>query len=168
MPAVPFPLRMHACIISNWAWSFDVQKKEGQLVDSPTRIDSFILLWSSKLFWGKQFTTAALRFWVSSAIEAQLGSTCKSAIDDWSISRFHLTTAMATSSLCRIYHQAMTKNRPCLSLRSKLGGLLSRPLEMYSTLCCSFENASLWPWHPSFVHMALQFWPIVGLLNLYM
>ena len=44
--------RMHACIISNWAWSFDVQKKEGQLVDSPTRINSFILLWSSKLFWG--------------------------------------------------------------------------------------------------------------------
>ena len=29
-----------------------MQKKEGQLVDSPTRIDSFILLWSSKLFWG--------------------------------------------------------------------------------------------------------------------
>ena len=27
------------------------RKKEGQLVDSPTRIDSFILLWSSKLFW---------------------------------------------------------------------------------------------------------------------
>ena len=50
MPAVLFPFRMHACIISNWAWSFDVQ--EGQLVDSPTRIDSFILLWSSKLFWG--------------------------------------------------------------------------------------------------------------------
>ena len=52
MPAVPFPFRMHACIIGNWAWSFDVQKKKGQLVDSPTRIDSFILLWSSKLFWG--------------------------------------------------------------------------------------------------------------------
>ena len=29
----------------------------------------------------------------------------------------------------RIYHQAMIKNRPCLSLRSMLGGLLSRPLE---------------------------------------
>ena len=28
------PFRMHACIISNWAWSFDKQKKEGQLVDS--------------------------------------------------------------------------------------------------------------------------------------
>ena len=55
MPAVPFPFCMYACIINNWAWFFDVQKKkEGQHVDSPTRIDlcSFILLWSSKLFWG--------------------------------------------------------------------------------------------------------------------
>ena len=54
MPAVSFPFRMHAYawIISNWAWSFNVQKKKGQFVDSPTRIDSFILLWSSKLFWG--------------------------------------------------------------------------------------------------------------------
>ena len=52
MPAVPFPFCMHACIISNWAWSFNVQKKkEGQLVNLPTRINSFIL-WSSKLFWG--------------------------------------------------------------------------------------------------------------------
>ena len=39
MPAVPFPFRIHACIISNSVWSFDVQEKEGQLVDSPTRID---------------------------------------------------------------------------------------------------------------------------------
>ena len=39
MPAVPFLFRMHACIISNSVWSFNVQKKEGQLVDSPTRID---------------------------------------------------------------------------------------------------------------------------------
>ena len=31
---------------------------------------------------------------------------------------------------CRIYHQTMTKNNPRLSLRSRLGGLLSRPLEM--------------------------------------
>ena len=43
-------------------------------------------------------------------------------------------------------------------------GLLSRPLETRSTLRHSFENASLWP--PLFVHIALQFWPIVGLLNL--
>ena len=41
------PFRMHACIISNWAWSFDMQKKEGQHIDSPNRIGSFILLWSS-------------------------------------------------------------------------------------------------------------------------
>ena len=27
MPAVPFPFRMHTCTISNWVWSFDVQKK---------------------------------------------------------------------------------------------------------------------------------------------
>ena len=52
MPAVPFPFHMHACIISNWEWSFNVQKNEGQLVALPTGIDSFILLWSSKLFWG--------------------------------------------------------------------------------------------------------------------
>ena len=33
MPAVPFPFRMHVYIISNWAWSFDVHKKESQLVE---------------------------------------------------------------------------------------------------------------------------------------
>ena len=27
------PFRMHAYIISNWAWSFDVHKKESQLVE---------------------------------------------------------------------------------------------------------------------------------------
>ena len=53
---------------------------------------------------------------------------------------------------------------PRLSLRSRLGGLLSRPLETraHGASRCSFENASLWP--PLFVHTALQFWPI--LLNL--
>ena len=66
-----------------------------------------------------------------------------------------LTIAMAIFLLCRIYHQAMTKNRPHLSLRSRLSGLLSRPLEMRGALRCSFDNASLWP--PLFVHMALQF-----------
>ena len=52
MIAVPFPFHMHAYTISNWVWSFNVQKMKGQLVHSPTRIDSFILPWSSKLFWG--------------------------------------------------------------------------------------------------------------------
>ena len=38
-------------------------------------------------------------------------------------------------------------------------------LETCSTLRCSFENAFLWP--PLLVHIALQFWSIVSLLNLY-
>jgi hypothetical protein len=51
MLAVPFLFRMHACTISNWAWSSEMQKKmKGQLVHLPTRIDSFILPRSSKLF----------------------------------------------------------------------------------------------------------------------
>ena len=43
-------------------------KMESQLVRSPTRIDTFILLPSSKVF------CAALWFWASSVIEARLGS----------------------------------------------------------------------------------------------
>ena len=54
---------------------------------------------------------------------------------------------------CRIYHQTMTmtKNRPCLLLRSRrLSGLPSRPVETRSALRCSPElkNASLWPLGP--------------------
>ena len=45
----------------------------------------------------------------------------------------------------RIYHQAMSKNRPRLSLHLRLGGLLSRPLETRGASRRSFENASLWP-----------------------
>ena len=52
MLAVPFPFRMHACTISNWAWSFDMQKNERPARSLPTRIDNFLLLQSSKLFWG--------------------------------------------------------------------------------------------------------------------
>ena len=56
MPAILFPFRMHVCIISNWAcmhaWSVDMQKMKVQLIHSPTGINSFILLRSSKLFWG--------------------------------------------------------------------------------------------------------------------
>ena len=52
----------------------------------------------------------------------------------------------------RIDHQTMTKNRPRLSLRLRLGGLPSRPVEMSSTLCHSlklkYDNASLWPIGP--------------------
>ena len=52
----------------------------------------------------------------------------------------------------RIYHKTMTKNRPHLSLRSRLGGLPSRPVEMSGTLRHSLkldhENASLWPIGP--------------------
>ena len=69
----------------------------------------------------------------------------------------------------RIYHHTMTKNRPRLLLRSSearwhVACMLSRPLEMHDASRHSFENASLWA--PLFVHMALQFWSIVGLLNL--
>ena len=39
----------------------------------------------------------------------------------------------------RIYHQTMTKNRPRLSLRSRLGGLPSRPVETRGTLRHSLE-----------------------------
>ena len=56
------------------------------------------------------------------------------------------------------YHQSMTKNRPLLSPCSRLSSLLSRPLKMPGTSCCSFKNASLW--QPSFTHTVLQFWPI--------
>ena len=62
-----------------------------------------------------------------------------------------LATAMATFSLCQIYHQAMTKNRPCLSLCSRLGSLLSWPpfapfiqerISM-ATLVCAYSTANL-------------------------
>ena len=58
------------------------------------------------------------------------------------IALLELATAMATSSLCRIYHQAMTKNRPRLSLCLRLGGhgLLNRPLETRGALRCSFRR----------------------------
>ena len=39
----------------------------------------------------------------------------------------------------------MTKNRPCLSLRLRLSGQLSRSLEMRGALRGLLENASLWP-----------------------
>ena len=44
----------------------------------------------------------------------------------------------------------MTKNRPHLLLRSRLGGLLSRPVETCSALrrLLELENASLWPLGP--------------------
>ena len=64
-----------------------------------------------------------------------------------------LATAMATSSLCRIYHQAMTKNRPCLSLHSMFGQQASRnawrfaPLVQecisMATLVCAYVIANL-------------------------
>ena len=40
MPAVPFPFRMHACIISNWAWSFDVQKRKANTLTR--RLESIV------------------------------------------------------------------------------------------------------------------------------
>jgi hypothetical protein len=49
MLVVPFPFHMHACTISNWVWSFDVQKMKGQLVHLLTRINSLILPRSSSL-----------------------------------------------------------------------------------------------------------------------
>ena len=104
MPAIPFLFRMHACIISNWAWSFDMQKKEGQLVDSPTRIDSFMLLWSSELFWVTSLLLLFdfFRFLASSAINARLG--LKSAIDDQSILRCQSTLI---ASKCHRLDRAM-------------------------------------------------------------
>ena len=48
----------------------------------------------------------------------------------------------------RIYHQTMTKNRSPLSLRSRLSGLPSRPVETRGALRRSLENASLWPLGP--------------------
>ena len=65
------------------------KKMKGQLVHLQTRIDSFILPWSSKLFCMGQFTTAALRFWASSAIKAWLD--LKSPINKQSISRCQST-----------------------------------------------------------------------------
>ena len=50
---------------------------ECQFVCFPTGIDSFILPWSSKFFWG----SVLLQLWLSPAVESRLGS--KSAIDDW-------------------------------------------------------------------------------------
>ena len=38
------------------------------------------------------------------------------------------------------YHQAMMKNRPRLSLHSRLGGLLSRPVETRGASCRSFRR----------------------------
>ena len=49
---------------------------------------------------------------------------------------------MATFSLVK---STTTKNRPRLSLRSRLSGLLSRSLETRGAWRCSLENASLWP-----------------------
>ena len=70
------------------------KKMKGQLVHSLIRIDSFILLQSSKLFWG----SSLLWFWVSSAIEARLG--LKSAIDNWST--LHCQSTLITSKCDRL------------------------------------------------------------------
>ena len=43
----------------------------------------------------------------------------------------------------RIYPDSMTKNKPHLSLHSKLGGLLSRPLETCSASYHLLSNASM-------------------------
>ena len=50
----------------------------------------------------------------------------------------------------QIYHQTMTKNRYRLSLRSRFGGLPSRPVKTAWCLHRSLElvNASLWPLGP--------------------
>ena len=56
---------------------------------------------------------------------------------------------------CRMYHQTMSMNRH-LSLRSRLSGLLSRPLEICGASCYSFENASMATLACACVQTALQ------------
>ena len=81
-------------------------------------------------------------FWCRPHPSLQAKSSCSSLLCNGDI-----LTALPER---QIYHQTMTKNRPRLSLCSRLGGLPSRPVKMRGTLRHSLEleNASLWPLGP--------------------
>ena len=77
---------------------FRCAKKEGQLVDSPTRINSFILLWSSKLFWGSLLLPL---FDFERVLRLRLDWVCmKSAIDDRST--LHCQSTLIASKCNRL------------------------------------------------------------------
>ena len=59
----------------------------------------------------------------------------------WRCSRSICSNVESTTRLST----GTTKNRPHLSLRSRLSGLLSRPLKSHGASHRLFKNASLWP-----------------------
>ena len=126
---------MHELLTACSGWS------KQQLVQCACTDESSTKLWPTLLWHRQHFSLQAK----SSCLNSLCNSDILALLERW------------------IYHQTMTKNRPCLLLCSRHSGLLSRPLEMCGALHCSLKNVSIWP--PSFVHTALQFWPVTSLLN---
>jgi hypothetical protein len=141
MLAVLFPFCMHACTISNWAWSpCKVKKMKGQLFHSPTRIDSFILPWSSKLFWSCSLLPLFFFEWV-------LRSRLESAIDDWSISSCQST--LITSKCDRLARAMLL-----LAFLGSLGVIFV--LAMIEIVDCKFRRIGL---RQSHSHCCVWEWP---------